>query len=246
MEAKQVYKKFIYWIAPAQFDSFIKDVRCVGFEIYPVKKTSCETLKAKGKIIRFASPAIFSGLCKRQGSWYRESNKAGYYLVTSAERLSKKYDGCLDAVLKESNFLPESLPDKSEIKRLVESVEYQNQRPDDWEKKTLKEGLMVKILFSFIGVWKLKDTNKSQWSNHRANHANFLTHQHTIKLDGEEVPYSVTNNAGVCSSCVEFFNVIDQKSRKLVRACPGAVHFSNVELDKYYDIKPTYGKKLLH
>jgi hypothetical protein len=42
----------------------------------------------------------------------------------------------------------------------------------------------------------------------------------------------------VCSSCVEFFNIIDQNSRKLVRACPGAVYFSSVEAKKYYDIQP--------
>jgi len=52
------------------------------------------------------------------------------------------------------------------------------------------------------------------------------------------VPYSVTNNAEVCSSCVEFFNVIGPRDRKLVRACPGSVVFAGLERETYYDVVP--------
>ena len=82
------------------------------------------------------------------------------------------------------------------------------------------------------------DNLKKHWLGHRANHANFLSKKVTTELDGEQVPYSVTGNEGVCSSCVEFFNVIEVDSRKLVRACPGAVTFGGAKRDIYYDIKP--------
>ena len=73
---------------------------------------------------------------------------------------------------------------------------------------------------------------------HRANHANFLSKKVTTEVDGKQVPYSVTGNESVCSSCVEFFNIIEVNSRKLVRSCPGAVTFGGAKRDIYYDIKP--------
>ena len=72
----------------------------------------------------------------------------------------------------------------------------------------------------------------------RANRANFLARRYTTERDGQAVPYSVTTNAGVCSSCVEFFNVIGQQDRKLVRACPGSVVFAGMQRDTYYDVVP--------
>ncbi len=232
------YSKYIYWLPDNDFVKFENDVRSTEFELKPARKTSCGTLNAKGKTVRYASPEIFSGLCKRQGSWYRESNKAGSYLVVSEEKLPEKYNQFLDAKITESDFLPQSLPDQSDIHKLVDSDEYQSQHPVEWEKKTFIDGLIYKIFFTITGFWGFGDNIKKHWNNHRANHANFLTHQYTTDIDGESIPYSVTNNDGVCSSCVEFFNIIDQDSRKMVRACPGAVYFSSVEREKYYDVQP--------
>ncbi len=238
MENKPRYNKHIYWVPRNKFIQLKHDLESTEFKLIPVKKHLCETLKAENKTVLYASPAIFNGLCNRQGSWYRESNKAGSYLVVSEEKLPETYSHYLDAKLSGTDFEPQSLPGRSDIKNLIDSEEYQNQRPDDWEKKTFKQGLMYKILFTLTGVWGIGDSLKSQWNNHRANHANFLSHRYTTNIDGEHVPYSVTNNDGVCSSCVEFFNLIEQDSRKMVRACPGAVHFSSVELNTYYDIQP--------
>ena len=232
------HSKYIYWLPHNDFVKFENDVKPTEFELKPARKTSCGTLNAKGKTVRYASPEIFSGLCKRQGSWYRESNKAGSYLVVSEEKLPDKYNQFLDANITESDFSPQSLPDQSGIQKLVDSEEYQSQHPDDWEKKTFKDGLLYKIFFTITGFWGFGDNINKHWNNHRANHANFLTHQYTTDIDGESIPYSVTNNDGVCSSCVEFFNIIDQDSRKMVRACPGAVYFSSVKREKYYDVQP--------
>ena len=236
------YKKHIYWVPSGEFVKFKNDLKLTEFKLEPVKKTSCQTLNAINKIVSYASPEVFNGLCNRQGSWYRESNKAGNYLVVSEEKLPEKYDQYLDAYIIGSDFLPRSLPSQSDIKKLVDSEEYQHQRPDDWEKKTFKDGIIYKIFFTLTGFWGFGDNLKKHWNNHRANHANFLTHQYTTDIDGESIPYSVTSNDGVCSSCVEFFNVIDQDSRKLVCACPGSVYFSSVEAKKYYDVQPVKSK----
>jgi hypothetical protein len=79
---------------------------------------------------------------------------------------------------------------------------------------------------------------KRFWLSQRANHANFLARHFTTKLDGEDVPYSVTENTGVCSSCAEFFNVVEDGSRKLVRACPGSVIFGGAPRNVYLDVQP--------
>jgi len=238
MKNNTQYKKHIYWFPYREFVKFENDIKSTEFELKSARKTSCGTLNAKDKIVRYASPEIFNGLCNRQGSWYRESNRAGSYLVVSEEKLPEKYNQFLDAKFIGTDFSPQSLPDQSDIKKLVDSEEYQSQRPDDWENKTFIQGLMYKFLFTLTGFWGFGDNISKHWNNHRANHANFLTHKYTTNIDGENIPYSVTDNDGVCSSCVEFFNIIDQNSRKLVRACPGAVYFSSVEAKIYYDIQP--------
>ena len=73
---------------------------------------------------------------------------------------------------------------------------------------------------------------------HEANHANFLARSYTTEVDGEEVAYSVTANARVCSSCVQFFNIARPGERKLVRSCPGSVIFGDAPRETYVDVKP--------
>jgi len=230
--------KHIYWVPGDTFNSFKAELSTTEFKLKPVYKTSCETLNAKNKTVRYASPKIFNGLCNRQGSWYRESNKAGSYLVVSDEKLPEKYNLYLDASISSTDFTPPSLPDPEAISQLIKTDEYQNQKPDQWEDKGLKDSVLFKIMFTLTGFWGLKDNINTHWNNQRSNHANFLSHKYTVDIDGEDIPYSVTNNDGVCSSCVEFFNIIDQDSRKMVRACPGSITFTDVKRKQYYDVQP--------
>jgi len=126
----------------------------------------------------------------------------------------------------------------SAVSTIVSSEEYQSHKPDRWEKVRWTEAVSFKMVFTLNRIWGIGDNLKKHWLGHRANHANFLSKKVTTELDGEQVPYSVTGNDGVCSSCVEFFNVIEVDSRKLVRACPGSVTFGGAKRDVYYDIKP--------
>ena len=217
---------------------FRKEMQHLEYRLSSVTMTPCETLRASGKKVRYAAPEAFDKLCSRQGSWYRNSNKFGEYLVISEEKLPQKYNRFLNASISESDFMPGALPEKKAIKQLVNSLEYRSQRPDEWEQAGIKDSVMFKLMFSITGFWGWGDNMKKHWINQRANHANFLSHQYTSEIDGEDVPYSVTDNDGVCSSCVEFFNMIDQSSRKMVRACPGAVTFAGVKGKVYYDVNP--------
>lgn len=238
MKNNTTFSKHIYWVPGQEFETFKTQMKNSEFKLKPVYKTSCETLNAKNKTVRYAAPKIFNGLCNRQGSWYRESNKAGSYLVVSDIPLPEKYNRYLDANLNATDFTPDSLPTSDEIKQLIKAEEYQTKKPDEWEDKGIKDSVLFKIMFTVTGFWGFGDNINSHWNNQRSNHANFLAHKYTAEIDGEDVPYSVTENDGVCSSCVEFFNIIEQDSRKMVSACPGSITFTGVKRKKYYDVQP--------
>ncbi len=234
----EINQKNIYWLPKKVFRKLQTEIKTTDLNLQVAISTPCETLRAKGNTIKYASPRIFSGLCKRQGSWYRNSNRFGLYLLVGETRLPGQYHKYIDSTFKESDFFPDNLPDTSGLKNLIKSPEYQSKRPDDWENKTIVDSFMFKIMFTLTGFWGWGDNLKKHWLHHRANHANFLSHQYTTNVDGESVPYSVTGNDGVCSSCVEFFNIIDQGTRKMVSACPGSVTFAGTKRKTYYDINP--------
>jgi hypothetical protein len=231
-------KKYLYWIPQENFKSVVDAVKALDMRLVGSKMTPCETLRTtQGKAI-YASPSVFNRVCFRQGSWYRKSDRNGKYLLLTPSKLPENYDTFLDAEMTESNFKPDSLPTRNELISIVESEEYNDQKPEGWEKKTLLDAIMFKILFTVNRYWGWGDNLKTHWLNHRANHANFVSEKVTTEIDGEKVPYSVTENAGICSSCVEFFNIANTDKRKLVRACPGSITFGGAKKDIYLDIKP--------
>ncbi len=156
----------------------------------------------------------------------------------SEQKLPVAFEKYLDAEISKTDFIPESLPSTAELIALVESKAYQENKPEKWEARTKMDAIMYKILFSITRFWGWGDNLKKYWVSHKANHANFLAHHFTAEIDGQSVPYSVTENSGICSSCVEYFNIVDDKKRKLVRACPGAVTFGGAQRDVFLDVKP--------
>ncbi|MGD8999512.1 MAG: hypothetical protein PVF75_03785 [Granulosicoccaceae bacterium] len=238
MNAPHTFNRHLYWIDDNDFSTVKSQLRDAGYRLAAALKTPCEVLNATGNKLYYARPAVWSRLCVRQGSWYRESDRAGKTMLMSKERLPGFMDAYLDATLRDSDFSPDTLPGAGELQELVESDTYRQQRPDEWEQTGIKDSLMFKAFFTVTGFWGRGDNLRKHWLTHRANHANFLARQFTTRLDDEDVPYSISENSGVCSSCVEFFNVTVPESRKLVRACPGSISFSSVERDHYYDVQP--------
>lgn len=231
-------KKYLYWLPEDVFPRIPVEFRKMGIQLAGSKMTPCETLRCSSTKAVYASPAVFQRMCVRQGSWYKESNRNGKYLVLSPQRLPMEFDDYLDSEMSESDFQPNQLPSQNELLSLVESKEYQTTKPDKWEKKSLLDAIVFKMFFTVNRCWKWSDNLKKHWLGHRANHANFLAKHFTTKVDGEEVPYTVTENSSVCSSCVEFFNITNQKQRKLVRACPGSISFGGAKRDVYLDVNP--------
>ncbi|NQU56814.1 MAG: hypothetical protein HQ513_06230 [Rhodospirillales bacterium] len=229
---------FVYWMDKRVFDE-LKKSKPAGLKLTAALMTPCEAMKATDKAAFYVTPSVWPRMCVRQGSWYQASNKAGKYMVVSAKTLPAAFDKFFEVKMTPSDFMPASLPSAHQLNNLIGDVRYNNNKPAQWENKGLKDSVVFKILFTLTGFWGLRDSLKKQWLNHRANHANFLTHTFTTEIDGASVPYSIAENSGVCSSCVEFFNIIDEDSRKLVRSCPGAVTFGKAKKDIFYDVDPS-------
>ena len=160
-------------------------------------------------------------------------------MIMSDHRLAEEFDEFLNAEMSLSDFQPKKLPTREELQDVVDSEAYQKQKPDDWEDAGLQDAVLFKSLFGLTGFWGRGDNLKKHWLGQKANHANFIAKKFTAEVDGEEVPYSVTGNESICSSCAEFFNVLKPKERKMVRSCPGAVIFGGSLKDVYYDVKPS-------
>jgi hypothetical protein len=232
-------KRYLYWVEPERFPEIKTQLTSAGYKLSSTRSTPCQVLHATGNRVIYAPPSVWSRVCVRQGSWYRASRRDGQFMFMSGSPLPEPFEEFLDAELTATDFEPESLPGEDELQRLADSKEYQEGKPDAWEKAGLKDALLFKILFTFTRFWGWGDNLKKHWIGHRANHANFLARHHVTEIDGEEVPFSVTGSERVCSSCAEVFNVVADDSRKLVNACPGAVTFGGADADTWVDVKPT-------
>ncbi|NNE35160.1 MAG: hypothetical protein HKN13_07995 [Rhodothermales bacterium] len=228
----------LYWFDRDAFFSAKRALLDEGTRVVSCKLTPCQVMRASGNTVVYATPEVWSRMCVRQGSWYRKSDRFGQYMMMSERKLPPAFDRYLDVEITRSNFRPETLPSIAELQALVESAAYQEGKPEAWEKKGPLDAIMFKMLFSLTRFWGWGDNLKKHWLSHKANHANFLARHFTTELDGQTVPYSIAENSGICSSCVQYFNVSGDKSRKLVRACPGSVTFGGTERDLYLDVKP--------
>jgi hypothetical protein len=241
-EEGREFVKYVYWMDNEDFGRIKDQLSMGGFNVSGAKWSPCETLRTSGKRVFFASPEVWSRSCVRQGSWYRQSKKSGKYLLVSELKLTFQFDEFLETEIRESDFMPGRLPTREELQMLVASECYQRNKPDEWEAVSIKDRISFKLIFTLTGFWVPRDNFEKHCLTHRANHANFLCRRFTTEIDGEEVPYSISENGGVCSACVEFFNVVGEDSRKLVRGCPGSVLSGKVKRRIYYEVRPLRNK----
>lgn len=230
--------KYLYWLDDDNFELARQALREGGNKLRSAIFTPCELMRARGDSYVYAKPSLWSRICVRQGSWYRESARNGQIMLMGTQKLPAYFDAHLDAELNESDFIPASLPDPEQLAELTASTPYSRSKPEAWENKTWLDAVMFKTLFLLTRFWGLRDSLNKHWTGHRANHANFISRHFTTEIDGEQVPYSVTENASVCSACAEYFNVNQPQTRKLVRACPGAVIFGGTKRSVYVDVRP--------
>ena len=178
----------------------------------------------------------WEGFCKRRTSWYLNSEKAGKFLVVSNQPL--ELSGLGNPILiTESNFKPDRLPTSEEIVELVQSVSFRKRKPRIWDKIEPIEKDVQKRWVERHGINEPFDFDKT-FMIHSANHSNFITPRFYIILNEAKVPYSISDSAHVCSSCIEFFNILgEQWPVKYAVPCIGAVQFAHLPQDHYFRVE---------
>ena len=207
-------------------------------ELLDEARIPCRVLRESINIA-FLAPPAWNGFCKRRTSWFRKSKMAGKFLIVSSSPLDLP-DLENPIIVVESNFKPDRFPSCEEISQLIQSKEYQTRKPPEWDKPDPLERDFYQRWFERNRVNEPFDFEKILMS-HSANHANFLDPKYSINLNGSIVPYSIADSIHVCSSCLEFFNILgDQWPVKYVLPCIGAVKFAGLPMDHYFEVK-TFG-----
>ena len=229
------YKKFCYWVDFHRLKAVRKNLEEIQMDLPDESRIPCRVLRAS-KEIAFLAPPAWNGFCKRRTSWYRNSDRAGKFLIVSNSPVDVP-DLESPITIIGSNFLPDRLPNPGEISQLVRSKEYQKRKPSEWDKPDPLEN-------DFYRRWFERQQRKEPFDfdkillSHSANHANFIDPKFFINMNGAKVPYSIADSIYVCSSCLEFFNILgEQWIEKYVVPCIGAVQFAHLPMDHYFEVK---------
>jgi hypothetical protein len=229
------YKKFCYWVDFHRLKAVRRNLEEREIDLPDESRIPCRVLRASKEIV-YLAPSAWDGFCKRRTSWYRKSNMAGKFLIVSNSPLDVP-DLESPIIIAGSNFMPDRLPNPDEISQLVQSKEYQKRKPSEWDKPDPLEG-------DFYQRWFERQQRKEPFDfdkillSHSANHANFIDPKFFISMNGAKVPYSIADSIHVCSSCLEFFNILgSQWPVKYVVPCIGAVQFARLSMDHYFEVK---------
>jgi hypothetical protein len=229
------YQKYCFWVDSHGLKGVRKNLEERKINLSDEVHIPCRALRPSTAII-LVVPQAWNGFCKRRTSWYRKSNMAGKFLIVSNSPLDIP-DLEIPFTIEGSSFMPDRLPNPEEISQLVQSLEYQRKKPSEWDKPDPLEK-------DFYQRWFERQQRKEPFDfdkillSHSANHANFLDPKFFTNLNGTIAPYSIADSIYVCSSCLEFFNILgSQWPTKYVVPCIGAVQFAHLLKDHYFEVK---------
>ncbi len=228
------YLKLCYWVGHKDLKRVKEQFEQKGEVFNEETRIPCRMLKTSIRIGCIV-PEAWESFCKRKTSWYPDSDKAGQSLVVSNVSLNHLDIGN-PIVIKTSTFKPERFPSYEEILRLTDSEQYQKLKPFLWEHVDPLERTFYRRWFSRYRPDETFDFEKL-FAYHSANHANFIDPKFSIDVNGKKAPYSIAGSIHICSSCLEFFNILgDQWSVKYVVPCLGAVQFAHLPMDQYFKV----------
>ena len=233
------YQKFCYWVDTEGLENFKKTCQEKAIHTKEETRIPCRVLRNSKELI-YLNPSAWDGFCRRRTSWYWKSEKAGKTLIISYLPLNDLNLGD-PIIIKQSNFKPVTLPSFDELKELIKSDEYKKRKPHQWEKV---EQIEIEFYRTWFERYKLKEVFDFEkiFIYHSANHANFIDPSFFLNRNGLIIPYSISDSFHVCSSCMEFFDIIgDLWLIKYVVPCIGAVLFAHLPIDNYFEVKKGNG-----
>jgi hypothetical protein len=229
------YKKFCYWVDFQGLKNVKEGLEKKEIEVRDETRIPCRVLRTSMEA-GYVVPLAWEGFCKRRTSWYLSSEKARKFLVVSNCPLYLSGLGKLILIMN-SDFIPDRLPTSSETAELAQSVFFQRKKPRIWDKPLPLEKDFYQRWFERYQTQKPFDFGKILLG-HSANHANFIDPKFFIDMNGRKVPYSIADSLQVCSSCLEFFDILgDQWPVKYVVPCIGAVQFAHLPMNQYLRVE---------
>ena len=224
------YKKHIYWLTKDEEIQLRAELAHANVQMKSAKGVVCTPLDAVNKISCVA-PEVWSDVCRRQGSWYRHSDKNGLYVVISSFKI-EGYKAKKAATITKSDFVPHRLASQNDKEALAKDAEFEKRLPSEWQRVDEKEKRLYLRWANKLGSG-INDYNLLYLS-HTANHANFMKPRFFVRRTDGIIPYSIDYSSHLCSSCLELFQIIGSEfERKLVAPCPGATFFARLEPDRY-------------
>ena len=228
------YQKFCYWVNLDRLKKVKEKFKKTGTEMVEEARIPCRVLRSSVEI-GFVAPSAWGGFCKRRTSWYWNSEKAEKFLIVSNKPLDPLNSKSWSTMI-ESNFTPDRFPTPDEIVQLIQSKKYQKGKPSIWDQPDPAEEDFYRRWFERYGINGPFDFEKILMI-HSANHANFLNPKFFITKGSTKIPYSIADSIHVCSSCLEFFNILgSQWALKYVVPCIGAVQFAHLPADEYFEV----------
>lgn len=234
-QKKMRYKKYYLWVDSQRFRRFREGLEKKRILLVEETRIPCRVLRPSldtGVVF----PSAWDGSCKRRTSWYPHSEKTGEYLIVSSS-LQSIPDSETPTVIMDSDFSLDRLPTFEEIASLVESEEFRKRKPLEWDRPDASEKDFYQRWFERYNSNEPFEFGKILLS-HSANHANFLDPRYFVITNGGKAPYSVADSLHICSSCLEFFNILgSQWPVKYVAPCIGAVLFAHLPMDQYFKVE---------
>lgn len=228
------YQRFYSWLNHEEFRWVRNTLGKKGAEMVEEARIPCRILRSSVEI-GFVAPPTWEAFCRRRTSWYWNSEKAEKFLIISNKPLdlpSSRNSGTMT----ESDFRPDRLATPEEIVQLIQSQEYQKEKPSAWDKPDRAEKDFYRRWFERHETNEPFDFEKILMI-HSANHANFLDPKFFVAKGSTKAPYSIADSIHVCSSCLEFFNILgSQWALKYVVPCIGAVQFAHLPADQYFEV----------
>jgi hypothetical protein len=211
------------------------DLEVKGIQLTEEVRIPCRVLK-KSMEIGYVTYSAWDGFCKRRTSWYWKSEKSSQFLIVSNTSLGQLGIGN-PIIITESNFKPERFPSTDEIPEMIKSKKYQQRKPNTWEKVEPIDTEFYRTWFERRRPNEPFDFDKI-FASHSANHSNFIDPKFFVTQNGGISPYSIADSLRVCSSCMEFFNILgSQWLIKYVVPCIGTVLFAHLPMDQYFEVK---------
>jgi hypothetical protein len=229
------YQKHCYWVSSRDVEPVRVLLGGKGLRVASESHLPCRVLR-RSVGVGWVSPEAWEGICKRKTSWYRKSERATRSLLVSNQPLDLPGLGN-PTIIRPSSFRSERMPSPEEVDRLLTSEEYCKRKPRTWDKPDpLEEQLYQRWFLRYKG--RDRFDFEAILRSHSANHANFLDPTHYVFMPGGKAPYSIAESLYVCSSCLEFFNIIGDRWRfKYVVPCIGAVQFARLPINQYFEVE---------